>query len=174
MTESKKSWYAVYTKPRWEKKVARLLSEKGVEFYCPLSKTVRQWSDRKKVILEPVFKSYVFVRVEEEHKWELRKIDGILNFVFFLGKPAIIRDEEIITIQKFLNEFSEVEVAHRDALSVNSPVIVKTGVMMNFRGMIVEVIGNRARVKLSSLGLELTALFDKSNLEPASPLGTVI
>jgi transcription antitermination factor NusG len=171
---SEKKWYAIYTKPRWEKKVARLLSEKGIEYYCPLSKTVRQWSDRKKVILEPVFKSYVFVRVEEEHKWELRKIDGILNFVFWLGKPAIIRDEEIITIQKFLNEFSEVEVTHRDALSVNSPVIVKTGVMMNFRGMIVEVIGNRARVKLSSLGLELTALFDKSNLEPVSPLGTVI
>lgn len=172
--ETEKNWYAIYTKPRWEKKVARLLSEKGIEYYCPLSKTVRQWSDRKKVILEPVFKSYVFVRVEEEHKWELRKIDGILNFVFWLGKPAVIRDEEIITIQKFLNEFSDVEVSHRDSLSVNSPVIVKTGVMMNFRGMIVEVIGNRARVKLNSLGIELTALFDKSNLEPVSPLGTVI
>ena len=172
--DSEKKWYAIYTKPRWATKVARLLSEKGIEYYCPLSKMVRQWSDRKKVILEPVFKSYVFVRVEEEHKWELRKIDGILNFVFWLGKPAIIRDDEIITIQKFLNEFSEVEVTQRDALSVNSPVIVKTGVMMNFRGLIVEVIGNRARVKLSNLGLELTALFDKSNLEPVSPLGTVI
>ena len=172
--ESNKHWYAVYTKPRWEKKVARLLSEKGVEYYCPLIKSVRQWSDRKKVIQEPVFKSYVFVRVVDEHKWELKKIEGILNYVYWLGKPAIIRDEEIVTIQKFLNEFTHVEVTHHDAFAVNSPVIVKSGVMMNFRGLIVEVIGNRARVKLNSLGIELTALFDKTNLELATPHGSVI
>ena len=82
MPENKLYWFAVYTKPRWEKKVARLLDEQGIENYCPLNKVVKQWSDRKKVVLEPLFKSYVFVRVAEEQKWELKKINGILNFIF--------------------------------------------------------------------------------------------
>ena len=113
MTEAERSyiklsnqlnWYAVYTKPRWEKKVAKLLDEKGIENYCPLNKVVKQWSDRKKVVMEPIFKSYVFVRVEDKEKFELKSISGILNFVHWLGKPAIVRDEDITTIRKFLNE----------------------------------------------------------------------
>ena len=59
-------WYAVYTKPRWEKKVAERLLEKGIDHYCPLNKVIRQWSDRKKAILEPIFKGYVFVRTPEK------------------------------------------------------------------------------------------------------------
>jgi transcription antitermination factor NusG len=163
---SEKKWYAVYTKPRWEKKIARLLDERGIEHYCPLIKSQRQWSDRKKIILEPVFKSYVFVRIEDGQKWELKKIDGVLNYVYWLGKPAIIRDDEIITIRKFLNEFTDVQVVHDEGLSVNTAVRVKSGVMMNFKGLLLEVLGNKARVRLASLGIQLEAVFDKSNLEP--------
>jgi len=164
--ESEKKWYAVYTKPRWEKKIARLLDERGIEHYCPLIKSRRQWSDRKKIILEPVFKSYVFVRIEDGQKWELKKIDGVLNYVYWLGKPAIIRDDEIITIRKFLNEFTDVQVVHDEGLSVNTAVRVKSGIMMNFKGLLLEVLGNKARVRLASLGIQLEAVFDKSNLEP--------
>ncbi len=59
---SSKHWYAIYTKPRWEKKVHHLLSEKGLEAYCPLNKVTRKWSDRMKTVEEPLFKSYVFVQ----------------------------------------------------------------------------------------------------------------
>ena len=102
-------WFAVYTKPRWEKKVAGILDNNGIENYCPLNKVVKQWSDRKKVILEPLFKSYVFVRVKDSEKWDLKNINGILNFVYWLGKPARIKEEDIFTIKKFLNEFSDVK-----------------------------------------------------------------
>src|SRR3954452_20511264 len=98
-------WFAVVTRPRWEKKIAKRLEEKGIEYYCPLNKVVKQWSDRKKVVLEPLFKSYVFIKVAEEKKWDIKKIPGILNYVYWLGKPAQIREEEIITIKKFLSEF---------------------------------------------------------------------
>ena len=74
-----RKWLAVYTRPRWEKKVNQLLSEKGVENYCPLNKVRRKWSDRVKVVEEPLFKSYVFVRIGENEKWEIKKINGILN-----------------------------------------------------------------------------------------------
>ncbi|KAA9036369.1 UpxY family transcription antiterminator [Ginsengibacter hankyongi] len=158
------AWYAVYTKPRWEKKVAEHLQEKGIEHYCPLNKVTRQWSDRKKVVLEPIFKGYVFVKPRIENKWELRKIPGILNFVFWLGRPAQIKEEEILTIKKFLNEFSNVEV-EKKTLVPNTPVRITQGILMNYEGMVIEVFGNRAVVKIDSLDIQLSAHFDKKNLE---------
>lgn len=162
--EIKKTWYAVYTRPRWEKKVASMLQEKGIENYCPINKVTRQWSDRKKIVHEPVFKGYVFVKLQEEKKWEVKEVNGILNFVYFLGKPAKIRDEEIDTIRRFLNEFNDVQVESK-GLIVNSEVRIKQGVMMNYHGVVVEVLGNRAVVKIDTLDIQLSAHFDKKNLE---------
>ncbi len=166
MDTNKSYWYAVYTKPRWEKKVAANLSEKGIENYCPLNKVVKQWSDRRKVILEPVFKSYVFVKIEDTKKWDLKKINGILNFVYWLGKPAVIKEDEITTIRKFLNEFSDVQVAEDRGLKVNAKVRIKQGLMMNYHGLLIELAGNKAKVRIDSMGISLHAQFDKKNLEP--------
>lgn len=154
----------MYTKPRWEKKVASLLLEKGIENYCPINKVTRQWSDRKKVVIEPVFKGYVFVKVEDAKKWEVKSVNGILNFVYWLGKPAVIRDEEIDIIRKFLNEFNDVQVESKGFV-VNSEVRIKQGVLMNYNGIVIEVLGNRAVVKIDTLDLQLSAHFDKKNLE---------
>ncbi len=114
--------------------------------------------------MEPVFKGYVFVRIEDEKKWEVKNISGILNFVYWLGKPAQIRDEEINVIRKFLNEFSDVQVEAKGFV-VNSKVRIRQGVLMNYNGIVVEVIGNRAIVKIDTLDLQLSAHFDKKNLE---------
>ncbi len=157
-------WFAVQSRPRWEKKVASSLMEAGIENYCPLHKVVRHWSDRKKVILEPVFKSYVFVRIADDKKWDVKKINGILNFVYWLGKPAHIREDEITIIRKFLNEFDEIVVEKKD-LHLNAKVRIKHGVLMNYEGMIVELSGNRVIVKIESMNLQLSAHFDKNNLE---------
>jgi len=165
MNESKINWYAVYTKPRWEKKVSQILRDKGIENYCPLNKVTKQWSDRKKVILEPVFKSYVFVKVEDRHKWDLRKISGILNFVHWLGRPAVIKEEEILTIKKFLNEFNDVKVVEAPSLKLNDKVRIKQGILMNYHGLLVELSGKTAKVRIDSMGISLHAQFDKRNLE---------
>jgi transcription antitermination factor NusG len=163
MSKDNLYWFAVYTRPRWEKKIVKLLEDKGIENYCPLNKVVKQWSDRKKVVLEPIFKSYVFVRISEDDKWNLKKVNGILNFVYWLGKPAHIRDEEINSIKKFLNEFSEIEVEQE--LQINSKVRIKQGVLMNYQGILLEISGNRAKIKIESMGLQLSAHFDKKNIE---------
>ena len=168
MEQNNLHWFAVYTKPRWEKKVAQVLDEQDIENYCPLNKVIKQWSDRKKVVMEPIFKSYVFVRVPDETKWELRKIDGIINFVHWLGRPARVKDEDILTIRKFLNEFTDVAVEQYQPLQVNTKVRIKQGVMMNYHGILVEVQGNRAKVRIETLGVQLSAQFDKKNLEPVS------
>jgi transcription antitermination factor NusG len=158
-------WFAVYTKPRWEKKVARLLDDLGIENYCPLNKVVKQWSDRKKVILEPLFKSYVFVRVKDSEKWDLKNVNGILNFVYWLGKPARIKEEDIFTIKKFLNEFLDIQVEEISRLTVNAKVRIKQGLLMNYNGVLIEINGSRAKVRIETMGVQLSANFDKNNLE---------
>lgn len=165
MKGDNKHWFAVYTRPRWEKKIARKLEEKGIENYCPLNKVTRQWSDRRKVVHEPVFKGYVFVRVEDESKWNIKMVDGILNYVYWNGKPAVIREKEIETIRKFLSEFHDVEVEEYK-FEVNKKVRVKQGILMHYEGMVLEIVGNKAKVKIESMGLQLSAVFEKKNLEP--------
>lgn len=164
MPDNSTYWYAVHTRPRWEKKVASLLQGKDIENYCPLNKVIRQWSDRKKTILEPLFKGYVFVQVVEAAKWEVLAINGIVNYVHWLGKPARIRDSEIDTIRRFLHEFEDIDVTET-GMQVNTAVQVKQGVLMNYKGIVLEVQGNRARVKIESMGIQLSAFFDKKNLE---------
>jgi transcription antitermination factor NusG len=166
MSDQQRKWYAVYTKPRWEKKIARKLEDRGIETYCPLNKVTRQWSDRKKVVLDPLFKGYVFIRIEDENKWSVKSVDGVLNYVYWNGKPAVIREEEIDTIRKFLNEFSDVQVEEYK-LEPNKKVRVKQGVLMNHEGILLELHGNRAKVRIESMGLQLSAMFEKNNLEPA-------
>lgn len=141
-----------------------LLNEKRIENYCPLNKVSHQWSDRKKIVMEPVFKSYVFVKIEEERKWDIKKINGVLNYVYWLGKPARIREEEIIIIRKFLSEFDNVTVEKR-SFTVNSKVRIKQGLLMNYEGILMEVNGNRVIVKIESLDIQLSAHFEKGNLE---------
>ena len=114
--------------------------------------------------MEPVFKGYVFVRLEDAKKWEVKEVNGILNFVYWLGKPAMIRDEEIDLIRKFLNEFEDVQVEQTGVI-VNSEVRIRQGVLMNYHGIVVEVLGNRAVVKIDTLDIQLSAHFDKKNLE---------
>ena len=111
-----------------------------------------------------MFKGYVFVKLEEVKKWEIKNVAGILNFVHWLGKPAKVKEEEIQTIKKFLSEFEEVTVEKKD-FELNEKVRVTQGVLMNYEGMVISVFGNRAIVKIDSMDLQLSAHFDKKNLE---------
>ena len=95
-----RKWLAVYTRPRWEKKVNQLLIEKGLESYCPLNKVRRKWSDRVKIVEEPLFKSYVFVKVRDDDRTAVRMTNGAINFVYWEGKPAVIKEKEINAIKR--------------------------------------------------------------------------
>lgn len=162
MAASKK-WYAVYTKPRWEKKVHQLLHEKQVESYCPLNRVHRKWSDRMKIVQEPLFKSYVFVRIDEADKTGVRMTNGVVNFVYWLGKPAIIKDKEIDVIKRFLDEHENVEVKQIE-VSQGGKVVVSGGLLMGRKGVVKQVLNNRVEVIIESIGFTLTAYFEKSKI----------
>ncbi len=156
-------WYAIYTRPRWEKKVHNLLTQKGIEAYCPLNKVRRKWSDRVKLIEEPLFKSYVFVRVTEDNKSEVRLTNGVVNFLYWNGKPAIVKDREIEVIRKFLNEHENVALVKMD-VKTNQKVVITAGPFMDKEGMVVEVKNKVAKVMIDSLGYILYADIEKTRL----------
>ena len=159
-----KKCLVVYTKPRWEKKVNTSLVNKGIEAYCPLNKVRRKWSDRMKTIEEPLFKSYVFVKVEDAGMTEVRFVDGVLNYVYWNGKPAIVREEEIIEIKKFMSEYEDVEVSSIE-LKPSDAVVLNAGVMMGATGRVMRMMGNNTvEVRIESLGFILTAKFDKKTV----------
>ena len=168
MTPSRK-WLAIYTRPRWEKKVNQLLLEKGLESYCPLNKVRRKWSDRIKLIEEPLFKSYVFVKVSEEDRAAVRMTNGAINFVYQEGKPAIIKEKEIIAIKKFLDEYENVEARSMTDLKVNQRVRITKGSLMDQEGKVLDVRNKTAQVAIDSLGFILIAYIDRSKLTSAHP-----
>lgn len=163
-----KKWLAVYTRPRWEKKVNQLLVEKGTECYCPLNKVRRKWSDRVKLVEEPLFKSYVFVKVNEEDRTEVRMTPGIINFVYWNGKPAVIKEKEIANIRKFLDEYENVEV-HPADLAVDQRVKITTGPLMDQEGKVLSVRHKTVKVAIDSLGYILVAYIERSKLTSARP-----
>lgn len=158
-------WYAIYTRPRWEKKVNNLLLQKGIESYCPLNKIRRKWSDRIKTVEEPLFKSYVFVKISDEARTNVRMTNGVVNFVYWNGKPAIIKEREIQVIKRFLDEFENVEVVKME-LAPDDRVRVVAGPMMDQEGKVLELKNKTAKVCIDSLGYMLIAYIDKSKLIP--------
>jgi transcription antitermination factor NusG len=168
--EANKKWYAVYTRPRWEKKVADLLVKKHIESYCPLNKMVRQWADRKKLVLEPLFTSYVFVHTTPQEHLAIKQTDGILNFVYWLGQPAVIRDEEIDAVKQFLDEYHNVQL-EKINVNMHDRVRISSGPLMAREGDVIEVRSKTVKVQLPTLGYALTAEVEKTNVEviPISP-----
>lgn len=161
--QTSKKWFAVYTRPRWEKKVHKLLKEKGIESYCPLNKVHRKWSDRIKIVDEPLFKSYVFVKVNEEEKTPVRMTQGVVNFIYWLGKPAVIKEREIDAIKKFLNDHHDVEVRSID-IKEGKKVMVQSGILMGKEGIVKRVMHKKVEVVIESIGFILSAYIDKSKI----------
>jgi transcription antitermination factor NusG len=161
-----RKWLAIYSRPRWEKKVNQLLLEKGFESYCPLNKVRRKWSDRMKIVEEPLFKSYVFVKVSEEDRTAVRMTTGVINFVYWGGKPGVIKEKEINAIKRFLNEYENVEVQPMN-LQVHQRVKITTGPLMDQEGEVLSLQRKVVKVAIDSLGYVLVAYIDRTKLTSA-------
>ncbi|HWK03597.1 MAG TPA: UpxY family transcription antiterminator [Puia sp.] len=164
MFQDPKNWYVVYTKALWEKKFSKQLEQRKIEHYCPLNKVERQWSDRKKIIDQPLFKSYVFVRVREAEQVAIQQIRGFTSFVFWLKKPAIVRDEEIDTIKRFMMEHRGIKL-EKLPINVNDRVKILGGSFMSREGNILEIKSKTVKVLLPTLGYTLVVEVGNTNVE---------
>ena len=165
--ELEKKWYAVYTKPRWEKKIDARLLKKGIESWCPLQKVERQWTDRKKIIEDPLFKSYVFVRIDVKERSDVLMTDGVLNFVYYLGKPAVIRDEEVNNIKMYLSEKdARISLISDEGFEQGEKIRINFGVFMDREGTVLRSGKKKVYVQLQSLGQVMVVEFPAEYLSP--------
>lgn len=145
---SESHWYVVYTKARNEKKVAQRLEER-FEVFCPLVTMVRKWSDRKKKVKEPLFRSYVFVKVTESERQEVLRTPGIVCFVYWIGKPARVREEEIEAIRLFTEETEGTDVL---SVEYNDTVHIDWGLFKGQEGKYLARQGDHLILLVQSLG----------------------
>ncbi len=149
-----KNWYAVYTKPQCEKKVAALLTKKKIENYCPLSCVETQNLRKHKLVFEPLFKSYVFVYVTETE--QIKKIDGVVNLLFWLGKPAIIKDDEIAAIREFTNDHRNI-MLERTVVNINDVTRNFNASSLAIEGKLITVKNKTLKINLPTLGYTMIA-----------------
>lgn len=121
-----------------------------------------------KVVEEPLFKSYVFVKVTDDDRSTVRMTPGAINFVYWNGKPAVIREKEIVAIKRFLDEYENVE-AHPMDLQIDQRVRVTNGTLMDQEGKVLDVRHKSVKVAIDSLGYILVAYIERSKLTSAQP-----
>ncbi|MEZ7495042.1 UpxY family transcription antiterminator [Leeuwenhoekiella aequorea] len=152
------SWYVLYVKSKSEKKVTSALQDKGIEVFCPTITETRIWSDRKKKVITPLFKSYIFVNLSASERNSVFSVPGAVRYLFWLGKPAVVRDEEIETIKKWLNQ-DNLEDIELENYVPGSNIQLTKGVLKGRDAEIIEVSGNKMRLYLKCLGMVVQAKF---------------
>lgn len=152
--ESSKVWRALYVASRQEKKVSELLKKKGIEAYIPLIKTMRQWSDRKKLVELPLLKGYVFVNIALVEQELVIKTNGVVNFVRIEGKIASVRNYEIEQLKQLVELGYQMEVnAVKRNFKEGDRVRIASGALKNVEGFVLEnKEGRFIEVVLESIG----------------------
>lgn len=153
--ESGYKWYVVYTQPRNEKKCAVYLTEQNIQFYLPLVKTIRQWSDRKKKVEIPLFPSYMFVFISQKEYYDVLNVPGISRYLFFEGKPATIRQKDIDKIKMLLGADIDIDVT-TEKFSQGDEVEITYGPMRGIRGEMVSYKNERkVAIKIQQIDFSL-------------------
>ncbi|NMC39985.1 MAG: UpxY family transcription antiterminator [Bacteroidales bacterium] len=164
ISEAKVRWYAVYTRPRAEKLVFKRFEESGIEAFLPMQKTLRQWSDRKKIVEKPLLSSYIFVKVNPKHFPWVYKTFGVVKFVTFEGKPVSIPQYQIDNLRLLVNSDSEIEV-NSVKYEPGDLVEVVSGSLIGLKGELVgKGSGKRFIIRIEELGKNITVKIPKTFL----------
>jgi transcription antitermination factor NusG len=157
-------WRVLYTKPRAEKKALESLNKKGYCVYLPCITVVRQWSDRKKKIQEPLFRSYLFVLCKANQISEAATDVSVVGVVRFNGRAAIVREEEMETIRRVEAGKDHVAVVEQK-LTAGQKVLITNGTLKGLSGILTEFRGShRVAIEIDSLGCNLLVEVPAANI----------
>ncbi len=159
------NWYAVYTRPRFEKRVLKGLQDQGIHAYLPLIKTLRQWSDRKKMVEVPLFSSYVFVNIDRRYYDQVLQTLGAVKYITFEGKAATIPNDQIDILKIVVNSNAKVGT-HWGTRRKGDKVIVTAGSLKGLKGeLITEGDRKKVMVRIESINQNLTVEVHNSLIE---------
>ena len=165
-----KYWHALYVRSRSEKKVLSQLEEQGFVAYLPLVTEVKNWSDRKKKIEEPLFKSYVFVFSNDKDYIPILNLYGVVKFVSFERKAVIVPENQILAIKKFVSDYEkgeEFKMLNNEDLKVGQKVRIINGPMKGLTGRL-ETIRNKRHliVYIDVVGQSIPVHIPRAKVEP--------
>lgn len=164
MSIPEKTWYAVYVKSRTEKKVAIEFVHENIDHYLPLIKRLRQWSDRKKMVEEPLFRSYVFVYVDQKEFYRVIHVHGVVKYISFEGKAVPIPEHQINAIKFYLEE-KDPENIDNAIWEKGRKVEVISGSMTGLSGELIEVHGKHVvKIEIETIGSSLLVQIPKNKL----------
>lgn len=166
-------WYAIYTRANSEKKVAEKLMQKNIECYLPTRKILKDWSDRKKRIEEPLFRCYLFVKVSYKEFFNAINIPGVVCFVTFGGKAQPIPENQIKNIRTFMNQIDHEVILTYERIQKGVTVQVESGSLQGIKGEVINIYGqSRLMIRIESMNCCLYAniLKDEVRLIEESPI----
>jgi transcription antitermination factor NusG len=157
-----KNWYIIYTKEGNEKKVASILTKKKIENLLMLtSKSVRYFR-KIKLNYEPLFPSYVFVKTEESNLSKIKAFDSVISFVYWKGKPAVVREDEINAIKDFMNDYSDIKL-EKTFINPNGTITMERPQFYALEGNLLTIKSKTVKVNLPSIGFTLIASLSSEN-----------
>ena len=159
-----RNWYVIYTRAKWEKKVDLLLKQQGIHSFCPVRTVRNQWADRIKTVELPLFSGYVFVNISLKEELIVRQTYGVINFVYYLGKPAIIRDADMSKLKDLLIKNPGAEVVSTKQFSVGDRVVIKQGFLSNHQGNVIKVSGKTVLMVFDNLESAVVTRVPAANL----------
>ncbi len=148
------NWYVLCTKPNTEIKVADALNNLGINAYCPKYKLLRQYSDRRKKIEKPLLKSYVLVNISDKERVKVFCVPGVKRYLFWLGKPATVRQNEVEIIQNYCKGVNNIPI--NSQLNIGNNFAVTFGPFKGLSGEILNITNNKLKIQLKNIGLFLT------------------
>jgi len=167
MNESKK-WYVVYTRRGQEKKVSEILSRKKIETYCPLSCSGHQPGYLRRSPNDVLFYNFCFVHIYEKQVPELKRMNGVINLVFWLNEPVVVPDHEISLMKDFLCEHKFVRL---EKIGIQSKSESPDNLLITNKDHRFYVQSNTAKVMLPSIGYSMTAKTEPiDRITPVQPL----
>jgi len=158
-----RNWYAVYTLPQREKKVASLLTKKGIKTYYPVNEIVSLDRSRR-TCNEALFNSFVFVYITEAEMAAVKAVPGTVNFLHWLSKPAVINWEEIAAVKQLTSAYHNIKL-ERCAVNCNDAVRIIDEPLISFNETSASVKFQTLKIVLPSLGYTMVAEREKGNKE---------
>ncbi|EKR64136.1 MULTISPECIES: UpxY family transcription antiterminator [Leptospira] len=168
-------WYALYTNPRAEKKLKRLLQERKIECFLPLISKKKKWSDRWKVVEEPMYPSYIFVKILFfQDRVKILQLPGAHHFVFYGGKPYVIPDEDLNLVRIFLETYPDrIQVEIQERLLPGKKILIQEGPFAGFKAEIIQRKNEeQIIVKFPGMNLMTSVTLDVKTLKLEETLGS--
>ncbi|MEX0686525.1 MAG: UpxY family transcription antiterminator [Balneolales bacterium] len=137
-----RKWLVFYTRSRAEKSCEIQIKNMEIEVFLPKCLEIRQWKDRKKELILPLFPNYIFARVDEAERIRVLECNGIVSNLSFNGQLVEMSSRDIDQIDIMQKQPSALEVVTTPLPKLGETITIQQGPMSGLKGEIVDHYGS--------------------------------